>query len=93
VEIKKEEPKRVQLYPKFEDVVEEKVAPKVEVKVEVPKVEVVPSAPKEEEREEKFNIHYKILENMGFKDITVCTRLLKKHNGNLQKVVDELLSQ
>jgi len=88
---------------KKEKIIEVKVQEKAPEKVInlVPVVQdpikVVPSAPKleelkpKEDRDEKFNIHYKILSNMGFNDINKNTDLLRKNAGNLQKVVDELL--
>jgi len=87
----KEEVKVVPLYP----VIEEKKT------LAKPILEVVqPTAPKEDAkpvalpiRDEKYSIHYKILENMGFVVSDLTTSLLKKHNGNLQNVVDEMLKQ
>jgi len=68
-----------------------------EFKQDVVVSSVAPSAPKLEEpvpefkKDEKYTIHYKILENMGFTNSEVTTNLLRQHNGNLQKVVDSLL--
>jgi hypothetical protein len=99
--VEKKEIKHQVLIPKVQDLVVEKtqVVQPVDLvektQVQFKPIEVVPSAPKEEinERQEKYNIHYKILESMGFKNVSSSTKLLDKHNGNLQKVVDELLSQ
>jgi len=89
LEVEKTVTKVVPLYPK----VEEKIVPK-------PLEIVQPTAPKQEVKvqdqvnlDEKYSIHYKILENMGFGITNSITLLLKKHNGNLQKVVDDLLNQ
>jgi hypothetical protein len=78
------------IVPEFKDVVVSSVAPSAP-KLEIP---IQPSAPKVEpefKKDEKYSIHYKILENMGFTNSEVTTNLLKQHNGNLQKVVDSLL--
>jgi hypothetical protein len=78
------------IVPEFkQDVVIQPSAPKLEE-------QVIPSAPKldpvvEFKKDEKYSIHYKILENMGFTNSEITTNLLKQHGGNLQKVVDALL--
>jgi len=73
---------------------------KEQIKKEEPKKQEIKEEQKKEEpiikvenveKEEKYQIHYKILDNMGFQNIPLNTILLKKHNGNLQKVVDDLL--
>jgi len=95
-EIKVESKKEVKIEPV---IIQPKIeVPKVEVKVESPKQEKVVEVPKVEvkveskpQKDDKFTIHYKILDNMGFKNVDLCTFLLNKHQGNLQKVVDELL--
>jgi len=61
--------------------------------VQVKPVEKVEEKKIEPKKEEKFNFHYSILESMGFKDVQVTTDLLKKHNGNLQKAINELLGK
>jgi len=102
---KKLKSKLVEVVPSLEKISPlEKVVPlvpKVDEKIVPKPLEIVqPTAPKEEVKvqeqvklDEKYSIHYKILENMGFGITNSITVLLKKHNGNLQKVVDDLLNQ
>lgn len=84
VQLVKEEVKIAPLYPK----VEEKFVPKPVLEIVVPTAPkedikppspiVKPVSPIKEVRDEKYSIHYKILENMGFDNIQLSTVLLNK---------------
>jgi len=76
---------------KIEEKVQEVKKEQNQEKKEELKKQEVPSAPKFE-KDEKFKLHYDILSSMGFKDVEVCSNLLNKHKGNIQKVVDEYLN-
>jgi hypothetical protein len=83
--------------------VEEKVEPKVEEEIVMdeelygepePKVEEKKQQPMEEPKKEEKQEDSKLelLHQMGFTDSTVNDFLLKKHKGDIQRVVYELLS-
>jgi len=47
----------------------------------------------EEEKKDEFIEERKLLKDMGFENDTMNLYLLKKFNGNIQKIVKELISQ
>src|SRR5690606_30439664 len=59
-------------------------APPVEIKQES-EIKIEPAVP------QMFKVHMEILESMGFTNRELNLLLLNKHNGNMQRVVDELL--
>ena len=81
-----------ELYETKEEVVEypKAVETVIEEKVEYPKVEEESKQVKVDSHEEKV---IGLLNQMGFTQDSVNRYLLKKHNGDVQKVVSELLNQ
>jgi len=68
-----------------------KVEPAVEVKTEPVQTEIK-LEPAENDIPPQYRVHFQILESMGFTNKELNLFLLKKHNGNLQRVVDECIN-
>lgn len=98
-EIKPEPLKPVIVKTEVKPVIEEQPkpsAPPADIKVE-PAVAPVQQTeiklePAENDIPPQYRVHFQILESMGFTNKELNLFLLKKHNGNLQRVVDECIN-